>query len=274
LTWLKPRGRRPVFLFVHLFDPHWPYGPADAALPGGAAKDFHEFAAAVLNADENVRRVWVARYREAVRHADHAVGRLFAALQASGRWNDAWVIVVSDHGEEWWDHGFLGHAVTLFDEVLHVPLLLKRPGQTAARAIDRPVSLLDVPATLVEELQLPGARDLDGRDLLRADAEPRSLFASSAIWGGPRFALIRGCGKGITSYHWRFGRFHGERPDSYYDLCADPAEAHNGAEVESGLTLLSQLWMQTGAMRPRGGVAASTPSPLVRERLRDLGYLQ
>ncbi len=272
--WLAPRANRPVFLFVHLFDAHWPYGPANQKSPGDAGKSFHEFVEKTLNGNEQTRQYWRRRYRDSVTRADQAVGQLFAALRDSGRWDRAWVIVVSDHGEEWWDHGFLGHAVTLNEEVLRVPLLIKAPNQKAGRVFAEPVSLLDIVPTLTAVLGLPGPRGFDGRDLRRVAAGPRSIWAASAIWGEPRFALIRDCLKGITSFQWRFGRFGGERPESVFDVCADPGETQDLAKSESGLTLLTVLRAGVAAAHMADQAGAAVLSPEAKERLRSLGYLE
>lgn len=272
-TWLSKRGGEPVFLFLHLFDPHWPYGPQKGELAGAEAESFHEFVAAVLEGDDSLRQAWRERYLAEVRRADEAVGNFLEMLRNSDRWDNAWVIVTSDHGEEWWDHGFLGHAVTLYEEVLRVPLLVKKPGQKTGQLVDKMVSLLDVPATLRAQLALPGPDDMDGVDLAQA-VENRETMASTAIWGERRFTLIRRCGKGITSHVWRFGRFEGERPDAYFDLCLDPAEQDNLAAGETGRQTLAELWSRAAAMGPLEVVGAPTPSPVVREKLRNLGYMQ
>lgn len=273
-AWLRERGDRPVFLFVHLFAPHWPYGEGDSGLAGEDAESFHEFVDTVLAADPSVQRAWRERYLGEVRDADQAVERLFQVLQRLDRWDNAWVIVASDHGEEWWDHGFLGHAVTLYDEVLHVPLLIKRPQQKTPEEVEQTVSLLDVPATLIGQMGLGDTREIDGVDLMTIEGVEREFHASTAIWGEQRFALIRGCGKGINAHVWRFGEYEGTRDDAYYDLCQDPAETDNRAAGEAGQALLADLWFFLTHVAPVDAESAPTPSPVVREKLRSLGYLE
>lgn len=272
VDWLRERPS-PVFLFLHLFDPHWPYGAAGEGLPGEDAESFHAFVQANLGADEATRRAWRSRYEAEVRRADAAVGRLFDELEQSGRWNDAWIVVASDHGEEFWEHGFLGHAITLHEEALRVPLLVKWPGQDVPKTIERPVSLLDVPATLIGELSLPGPQALDGLPL-SFDAGPRrDFYASSAIWGSPRSALIRGCGKAITAYSWRFGDFSGERPDEYYNLCRAGGETNGRLWPAEGRALLADLKALAAGLERLSGESATGVSDEQREKLRALGYL-
>ncbi len=274
VDWLEKHRYQPSFLFLHLFDPHWPYDPADRSLPGANADNFHGFVGNVLNADESLRAQWRERYRRDIRAADKALGRFIAKVKTQQQWEYTWVIVVSDHGEEWWDHGFLGHAVTLHEEMLHVPLLVKKSGTDPARTVDYPVSLEDVLPTLASRLSLPGEHRFDGVDLFAKPAEERGIFAADTIWGEPRFALIRGNAKGITRYAWRFGDFAGEAPDAFFDLCNDPREQHNLAQSEEGSEFLLGLWTQVEKIGPQAGSTSPTLPPNVRERLRSLGYLE
>ncbi|NLH47620.1 MAG: sulfatase [Myxococcales bacterium] len=272
--WLTGRSGRPVFLFVHLFDPHWPYGDPASSLPGAGAKDFHAFVEQALPTGEADRAAWRGQYLADVARADRAAGRVFDALRAAGRWEKAWVIVTGDHGEEFWEHGFLGHAITLYEEVLRVPLLVKRPEQAAAAAIERTVSLLDVPATLVNELALPGKADGDGLPLTVDAGASRDFLAASRLWGSPRFALIRDCRKGITDYQWRFGAFGGESPPRFYDLCSDPVESANLYRNSFSEQWMAGLFSLAGRL---GGVfspQAAEPRSLEKEQLRTLGYIQ
>ncbi|HPQ70722.1 MAG TPA: sulfatase [bacterium] len=274
VDWLQKHRYQPSFLFLHLFDPHWPYDPADRSLPGADADNFHGFVGDVLNADETLRAQWRERYRRDIRAADNALGRFLAKVKSQQQWEYTWVIITSDHGEEWWDHGFLGHAVTLHEEMLHVPLLVKKSGTDPAGTVDYPVSLEDVLPTLTSRISLPGEQRFDGVDLFTKPAEERGIWVADAIWGGPRFALIHGCAKGITGYAWRFGDFAGEAPDAFFDLCQDPREQHNLAESEKGSEFLLGLWTQVEKIGPQAGSTSPTLPPNVRERLRSLGYLE
>jgi arylsulfatase A-like enzyme len=271
--WLRGGRRAPFFLFVHLFDPHWPYGIPDDSLPGARAASFHEFVRLFLTADETQRESWRRRYREDVARADRAFGALIDSLRAVGRFDDAWVILVSDHGEEFWEHGFIGHAVTLYDEVLHVPLLVKRPGQRAGDVVDRPVSLLDVPATLNAALRLPGPAKLDGRPLFGENDAERALTASTMIWGEPRFALRRGCRKAITPCAWHFGDFRGARQAEAFDLCADAGESVNLAASPEAQAMLAELQTLAAQYEGASRSAAGRATAAERTRLKELGYL-
>jgi arylsulfatase A-like enzyme len=272
VAWLDRQAGAPVFLFVHLFDAHWPYGAPDDALPGGHAKSFHEFVDQALPLDEPARSRWRARYADDVRLADASLGALVQHLRASRRYDDAWVIVTSDHGEEFWEHGFLGHAVTLYDEVLRVPLVVKAPRQADAAVVDQSVSLLDAPATLLAQALRRQPNDMDGKPLPPATGAPHDIAASSHLWGGPRFALIRGCVKGITAYTWRFGAYGGAVPPQAFDVCADPTESVNRHGADEARTLETDLARQSGIVPP-GNAEAATLSEAERARLKALGYI-
>ena len=139
---------RPTFAFIHLLPPHDPYtapepfaGTRSAWYEGDVDLDldllrgFYD----VVPADEQdeVRRFALARYEENVAHADDLVGRLIAQLRELGHYDDAIVVLLSDHGEAFGEHGAFLHGGQLFEEAIHVPLVIKLPGgRDAVRAGD------------------------------------------------------------------------------------------------------------------------------------------
>ncbi|OLC53672.1 MAG: hypothetical protein AUH92_05450 [Acidobacteria bacterium 13_1_40CM_4_69_4] len=136
LAWLRGRARRPAFLLVHYFDPHWPYAPPEAyrALfpvsyrgPLDASYDsISKFLDPLTPIPEDYRRFLVDRYDGEIRFVDDQIGRLLDGLVATGRAPRSWVVVTADHGEEFKDHGSMGHGRRLYEETIRVPLIIGR----------------------------------------------------------------------------------------------------------------------------------------------------
>ena len=204
--WLEAHRGEPLFLWVHLMDPHDPYAAPDRT-PGRTP--FDPGYAGVFRGDEVNRlqlgdpppaspadaRHLEALYHDEVRYADSEIGRLWDGEpdRERSRWT---VVFTSDHGEEFGEHGGWKHGPALYDEVLRVPLAI-RPGAARrgpAIAPEVPVSLLDVAPTLEALAGLPPARrPLDGLDLLDPSSGKRSALppVTMLTGGAPRAAVVR-----------------------------------------------------------------------------------
>lgn len=154
---LEAQGRWAVFL--HFMEPHDPYFDHDTGQ--------HVSRAADPDPDPSRADELAALYRGEVIHLDRQLGRLFDALDASGRWDDTLIVLTADHGEEFQEHGGWWHGDTLYEEQIHVPLLVKWPAaQTATRGTGsdpRPVTLLDLPPLIAGVLGVPADPSWRGR---------------------------------------------------------------------------------------------------------------
>lgn len=164
-------------------------------------------------------------YRLEVESVDQRVGYLLRALELSGRADSTLVAFTSDHGEAFGEHGDYLHGVSLYDELVRVPLILAGPGLPAGRRISTPVSHVDLAPTIMDLLDLPGLGDTQGeslRERLEGDrgAEPRPLYLSSPD-RLDRVALVLGNHKLIAT------RDHGMPTLELYDLAGDPGETVN-----------------------------------------------
>ena len=176
---VRASGRR-TFSYVKLLRPHAPYytppdGP-DWQRPFKPAADGYN----VFDFRPSPARVpaLLNRYDNAIHFADQAIGQLLDGLRRSGALDDTVVILLSDHGEAWGEHGIFGHSTQHFEEVLEVPLLVRLPSGRAA--IDRrPVATIDVAPTLLDALGLAPDPHYQGRSLLNPDYRPRLHFAWS-----------------------------------------------------------------------------------------------
>lgn len=201
-------GGKPLFLWVHLFEPHAPY-EADAAMGAGG--------------HSTVGRGVSDRYDDEVARADRQVARIvdaFAPRRASTVF-----IVAADHGEAFGEHGEVGHSLFVYDSTLRVPLILAGPGiDNGDRPYvdQRPVALIDIVPTVIQLIGLPPV-EVDGLSLLPLSAEQRgrALYAESYAplldfgWS-PLRAMRSGRDKYIAA----------PRPE-LYDIADDPSESRN-----------------------------------------------
>ena len=160
------------------------------------------------------------RYRREVEAVDVVVGRMVAELKARGIYDDTLIVITGNHGEALGEHGATGHDVNLYDELLHVPLLLKLPAKTkhldALKAVrDRIARHIDLVPTVFELLGLP-APDTSGESLL--DEDPRVLFAETHQPEAPRELFCMRDERYKLIYDASGNSFE------MYDLSQDPSE--------------------------------------------------
>jgi arylsulfatase A-like enzyme len=205
LDWVQRNRDSPFFLFVHTYEPHHPYAHDEFADPSAAGRLSVGYNSHDRNAIKDLtpaeRRYAVGLYDSDVAHTDRVIGGMLEALRDQGVLDRAIVVVTSDHGEDCWDHDaedIPRHGHTLYEELLHVPLLVRVPGiAPAGWRIGTPVSLLDIGPTLLELAGLPEAEEYAGRSLARScleGAEPEGLpiISESTRYGPDRFALRDG----------------------------------------------------------------------------------
>ena len=209
LGWLDGVGDRPFFLFLHLYEPHSPYEPS-----------------------EPYASRYASPYDAEVAEADAIVGHLMAELERRGLYDQALLVLLSDHGEGLGDHGEQEHEVLIYREVLQVPLLIKLPQrQRAGEFATEPVGLIDVAPTLHQLLGLEPAAGHDGRPLFALPQAPeqRALYAESLY---PRLHL------GWHELHSVIrGPWHllvGARAE-LFDLDNDPAETRDVSQDQRSI---------------------------------------
>jgi len=227
LAQLERHRDRDLLMLVHFMDPHLPYrepeayrGLFDRSEPGRRGETLHREDLLALDPQAPdfaaERQRVVDRYDQTIRYLDDELDRLLAALGP-----ETTVVLFSDHGEEFWEHGGAEHGHTLFEEVLRVPLLVRDPALPPGRH-RAPASLLDIAPTLLELLGMP-APPSDGVSLVavargRTGAAERLAARPEAFgrmfYGGERWSLRSGDRKWST---WA-GR------QVLVDLAADPGE--------------------------------------------------
>ncbi|WP_435021840.1 sulfatase-like hydrolase/transferase [Tundrisphaera sp. TA3] len=186
LGWLDRRSPGPNFAFLNFFDAHHPYFPPEgsgADLPGAVAespdrirllKTWWEADKSGLTRDE--LRLARDAYDRCIAALDAELGRLLDDLDRRGAMKDTLVIITADHGEHLGEHGVFGHGVSLGRPEIHVPLVVLGPGIPAGAKVETPVSLRDLPATVVGELLADREAFFPGDSLARFwTARPEEL---------------------------------------------------------------------------------------------------
>ncbi|MCZ6598713.1 MAG: sulfatase [Planctomycetota bacterium] len=168
-------GERPFFAFLHTYDVHCPYDPPEPYASLFRSEERAEIETAgrcgnphfnAMDLDAGEARFLSDRYDGSIRRVDDALRGLFDLLEERGALEDTVVVLTSDHGEEFLEHGRIGHERTLEREVLFVPLIVVAPG-LGPRVETHPVGLVDIVPTVLELLGLPAAADVEGQSLVR-----------------------------------------------------------------------------------------------------------
>ena len=278
--WLERNGDRPFFLFLHTFQVHAPYTP-----PASYRELFGEPEPAALSPEQ---RRTIADYDREIRYVDDQLAELVRFADGRGLGENTIWVVLSDHGEEFWEHGSLGHATLPYEEVLRVPLVVRGPGVT--RSARRPDALhhLDLMPTLLELAGAPLPPEARGRSfaaLLREGGEGNAALPTralvSAAWmlpsglEPPAFALRVGSEKLLQ---WRDTTGSHEH---HFDLASDPAEERPTTSATGALRerLAAHREAVASARAELAGRAAGE-APAIRldpereETLRALGYIE
>jgi arylsulfatase A-like enzyme len=301
IQWIKDRrSERPFFLFVHYFDPHMNYSPPppydsifDPDYSGLASGEWTWIKPYIRwsnkepqSIEERDLKHVTALYDGEIRYVDQQIQRLLEALNDSVELEDCLIVLTSDHGEEFNDHGSMeGHGWTLYEEVLHVPLIVLLPGRDRSENIvDAPVALIDVAPTLLGLLGVQIPEDFQGEDLSNlihgagSRVDKRFLFSETYRFNrkrsvrGPRYKLIHtgdtGVGRGgvIWNEGWEL-----------FDLVEDQEEQENliGEDLPIARLLAGRL---REFKRSRPGAQKHGKPVEISEQdlklLRSLGYVE
>jgi arylsulfatase A-like enzyme len=293
----RPDSRRPLFAYLHVCDPHAAYEPK------GRDRVYADRQPGTLPPELYTPQIFLARgfgknpadtahlkalYEGEVRHADREFGAFLDLLRYLGLYEDSLIVLVADHGEEFYEHGGFEHSRTLYNEVLDIPLIVKFPGRRGAGVrIPERVTLLDVAPTILRFLgESFGNLRLQGRPLPQSAGQPedpRSLFAELLVdRSGKENAMDLGAAVqgGVKCIFNAAGTDRFGQPAPHFeafDLRTDSGERFplEGADPRAG-ACRDELTRWIGRARE---VAAREQRP-VRElpaeevrRLRALGYV-
>ena len=224
---------RPTFAFFHTYQVHSPYLPPKRyrEIYGQFESDIEPTNEVLLPIKETAHEhltpadieYLLAMYDGEIRHTDDVLRKMFGQLEEIGFFDNYVVVITSDHGEEFAEHGGLLHGITLYEELLKVPLILAGSNLAGATVDDRLVSSVDIAPTILARAGVPVPETMAGSDLLgeRPDvAEDRPAV----------FSQFQDILYGIRTPRWKLIWDTRERSLSLFDLEKDPAELHDVAE--------------------------------------------
>src|SRR5581483_3290060 len=282
------RETAPFFLFVNYMDAHLPYIPPPpfaTLFPGkNRLLDFDAVTNVELDVIKQKRGIipqerahLESQYDGAIAYLDSEFANIIARLQQLGLYDNTMVVVVGDHGESFGDRGMMEHTVSVYQDQVHVPLIIHYPRQTQAETVDTTVSHVDLMPTILDVLGYPMPKPTQGRSLrgingtaarqVISESYSSSLFAT---WVPKRFdrverALYSGPIKFISSSV-------GKR--ELYDLSKDPAEQHNLFNPADPLTQTLRTGLENWVHNTRTLASRTKLDKRTMDRLRSLGYVQ
>ena len=272
--WATAEPKRPFFLFVHFWDVHHDYQP-----PPPYDTLFQPASIAPEDGPERRARQ-IALYDGEIRYVDDHVGRLLEQVEAAGRRDDTIVAITADHGEELWQRGQRGHRSNLFDEVIHIPLIVRFPGRLpAGRRVTELVRQIDIAPTLLDLAGLDPA-SVGGEDSSLpyaarsfaelAKGEPEGPTPGLAAFADLHDGLVRAVGTQDRKYI-----VDREKP-MFFRLDQDPGELENRLDDEPaaarGYAQLLDSWV--AARKSSAGATEAETPPEQLELLKSLGYIQ
>jgi arylsulfatase A-like enzyme len=274
-------GDRPFFLFLHLYDPHWHYDPPAAqrrlfekpyagALTG-LWQDFSKRNRSNTSAADLEHLL--ALYDGEIRYTDDEVGRILDHMKARGLDRGTLVVVTSDHGEEFLEHGSWEHQKTLYEEVIRVPLVVSGPG-VAPRKEPAQASLLDVMPTILAWAGVPAPPVQQGKNLLAPLGEGEAYGETDHTTDQTRKLFLR-AGAGRWKAVLSLAPDGAPRRCEWYDLASDPGESREAApSLSIADAVRARAMKRWRDARSRGGPGTTVElTPEQRERLRALGYV-
>jgi arylsulfatase A-like enzyme len=281
------------FLFVHLFDPHWPYLPPPEFLErfGPRPRDLSgldDILGSDAPADELETEEIIRLYDAEVAYTDSQLGRFFDELKAAGLYDSSLIVLTSDHGEAFFEHGHWQHTLTLYNELVNVPLIVKWPDDSPKGRVSRPVSQLDIFASILEAagVSAPETPSMSV-SLKRLAKENRPEPAVSEVtWRSAEGMTMKiSIRSDDLKYH---ASLSGPAENSLealeleneelYDLGNDPREEQNllpdpGIDVESFRRRMRSLLERARELRSGHSAGKVVLDDEIRERLRALGYV-
>jgi arylsulfatase len=287
--WLKAHGSQRFFAYVHFREPHFPYDPEPPfdtrfGPDGPIPKDLRRDATFLTDVNQGRRTLTAEEkdhltrlYAGNLAYADQEVGALRRSLEDLGLWEKTVLIVTADHGEGMLEHGWVGHNVQLFEESVHVPLIIRFPQDRGPRGVRVKglADLLGLAPTIADIFGLKDAEQVrtqfQGRTLLPqiGGAPGRTAVLSRTVWDRPIYGLRDDRFKFV--YDTRTGA------QTLYDLAQDPGETRDAREAQP---LRAAYYAQTlhhwTARVARSASPSASPPPMTREEcenLKALGYL-
>ena len=252
LDWLGENSQKKFFLWMHLYDPHYPYRP-----PEPYAREYAD-----------------RPYDGEIAFADEQVGRLLRFLKDKGVYQNTVIVLSGDHGESLGEHGEKTHGFFIYNATMHVPLIIHLPGKPAISTVTDPISLVDLMPTVLTAAGLDIPSQVQGRSLLSL-LRGEQIHADRTLYGEtflPRLHFNWSELRGVENAKYHF--IDAPRPE-LYDVAKDPGELHNllpekkavGEEMHAKLSGLIRDYSAGKELAEKTGL-----DPALMERLKSLGY--
>jgi len=274
---------KPFFAYLHYLEIHWPYcPPPETRGRFGSDKSSFRFchqwrklrddilSGAVVLSDVD-REAMEARYDEELLGLDQRLGDLFARLRKDGLWNDTLILLTGDHGEEFYEHGSIGHGQSLFQELLAVPLVVKPPAGwpvVVGGPIDATVELRSITPTILEAAGLAMPDGVEAPSLIPLMRPGAAAGPSYAVSESDDEVVVRSGGLKMIA------RRDGSSA-ALYDLAADPGETHDVASGRRAdlarLRSYYEAWQK--GLRPVASAETQELDEETLEGLKALGYI-
>lgn len=252
LDWIDRDQERPFFVFMNYFDVHDPYVPpqpyrsmfSPLENPGGLINSYWGVDHIYVPQTPEQLQGEVDAYDGAIVYVDEQIDRLVGELEARGLADNTLLVIISDHGESFGEHGLLQHTNSLYREVIHVPWIIRWPGHVPeGKRIIEPVSIAALPATLLdligkEEQTLfpgPSLSQLWDATATRSDWPYPIAELAQHPWEPDRNPSAHGAMKSVVNAEWHYIH-HEVFGDELYDWDADPQETINLATDEQTAT--------------------------------------
>jgi arylsulfatase A-like enzyme len=285
LEWLDSIGDEPFFLFLHSYQVHHPYDPRPEVLE--LFETEYDGPLGDTISVETIRRInkgqmqlpaadlqhVINTYDAEIREVDSAFGRLLDSLRERGLYDSSVLVLTSDHGEEFGEHGFVGwHSHTLFEELLRVPLMIKFPaGAEAGRRVSRLVRSIDIAPTTLKAIGSRVPEEFSGIDLaaLWSDREVPPMVSISRLdrTDGARVSAIR-------DERFKLIRLFSRR-QRLFDLEDDPGQNWDTSSNYPGdVGRLLAAYESILESRPAPAETLVNPDDRLRKELEALGYIQ
>ncbi len=252
LDWLAKNHHEKFFLWMHLYDPHYPYRP-----PPPYNEQYKD-----------------RLYDGEIAFADAQVGRLIACLKANGLYRNTLIVLTGDHGESLGEHGEKTHGFFIYNATLHVPVIIRLPGSPHAAILPEMISLADLMPTVLQTLKFDVPAQVQGVSLLplmavKKSEDSRSLYAETFL---PRLHFNWNELRSVETDRYQF--IDAPRPE-LYDLSKDPGETQNlypekkavADELRARLAALMNKYGAGQELAEKTGL-----DPALMERLKSLGY--
>jgi len=245
--WLGSIGTWRAFLFLHLYEPHKPYTPPD-------------------------RFAQYEPYDGEIAYADEIVGRLVKYLKSHQLYDRSTIVLLSDHGEGLGDHGEQEHGLFVYDEAIHVPLIIKQEGNAGAgRRVSDLVQHIDLVPTILDLVKAPGAGNFRGRSL-KPVLEGSGRLQPATIYSEALYARYHFGWSELTAVTDERYRYIKAPREELYDLEHDRHERENIAAERPQ----PKQALRSALDRVTAGATIQAPSEVsadARERLQALGYV-